>query len=144
MAISPDYKEFVAELFEPFGTVTVRSMFGGGGIYYGDVMFGLISQEQIFLKVDDRNRADFEEAGTGPFVFRPKSGKEVAMSYFLMPEHLYDDPDELAVWARKAYDAAMKTQATKPKSAKTRSGAKRRAANTTKARAPKGRPRRKT
>ena len=50
----------------------------------------------------------------GPFVYEPPSGKSVAMSYYELPERLYDDADEIVAWARKALDAALAAKASKP------------------------------
>ena len=38
------------------------------------------------------------------------------MSYWRMPDRLYDDPDELASWARDALGAAQRAAARKSKS----------------------------
>src|SRR5690606_28898327 len=114
MAVSAEYKEFVAEQLEPLGPVRIRNMFGGAGVYFDDLMFGLIAGETLFFKVDDRNRADYEAEEMGPFVYEPPSGKSVAMSYYELPERLYDDADELVQWARKALDAALAAKAAKP------------------------------
>ena len=35
MPISPEYREFVAELLAPLGPIGIRNMFGGAGVYYG-------------------------------------------------------------------------------------------------------------
>ncbi len=113
MAVSEDYKAFVADLFEPVGPVRIRAMFGGAGIYAdlaeGPVMFGLIAFETVYLKVDDGNRADFEAAGMEPFVYESPAGKKGVMSYYQLPDDLYDDPAELKIWAQKALDAALRT-----------------------------------
>ncbi|MBA4209843.1 MAG: transcriptional regulator [Parvibaculum sp.] len=114
MAVSAEYREFVSEQLEPLGPVRIRNMFGGAGVYLGDLMFGLIAGETLFFKVDDRNRADYEAEEMGPFVYEPPSGKAVAMSYYELPERLYDDADELVAWARKALDAALSAKAAKP------------------------------
>ena len=114
MAVSAEYKEFVSEQLEPLGPVRIRNMFGGAGVYLDDLMFGLIAGETLFFKVDDRNRADYEAEEMGPFVYEPPSGKSVAMSYYELPERLYDDADELVQWARKALDAALAAKAAKP------------------------------
>ncbi|MEQ8282540.1 MAG: TfoX/Sxy family protein [Parvibaculum sp.] len=114
MAVSPEYKEFVAEQLEPLGSVRIRNMFGGAGVYLDDLMFGLIAGETLFFKVDDRNRADYVAEGSGPFIYEPPSGKTIAMSYYELPERLYDEPVELIDWARKALDAALATKAAKP------------------------------
>lgn len=114
MAVSAEYREFVSEQLEPLGPVRIRNMFGGAGVYLDDLMFGLIAGETLFFKVDDRNRADYEAEEMGPFVYEPPSGKSVAMSYYELPERLYDDADELVQWARKALDAALAAKAAKP------------------------------
>lgn len=114
MAVSSEYKAFVAEQLEPLGPVRIRNMFGGAGVYFDDLMFGLIAGETLFFKVDERNRGDFEGEEMGPFVYEPPSGKSVAMSYYELPERLYDEPEELILWARRALDAALAAKASKP------------------------------
>ncbi len=120
MAVSAEYRDFVIEQLEPLGAVRIRNMFGGAGVYLGDLMFGLIAGETLYFKVDDRNRADFEAEDMGPFVYEPPSGKAVAMSYYELPERLYDDADELVSWARKALDAALTARSAKPAPARRR------------------------
>jgi DNA transformation protein len=76
-------------------------------------MFGLVADERVYLKVSDANRADFEAEGAGPFVWVTPDGKEMMMSYFELPDRLYDDPEELKVWAMKALDVALGVAAKK-------------------------------
>lgn len=114
MAVSSEYKAFVAEQLEPLGPVRIRNVFGGAGVYFDDLMFGLIAGETLFFKVDERNRSDFEGEEMGPFVYEPPSGKSIAMSYYELPERLYDEPEELILWARRAVDAAHAAKAAKP------------------------------
>jgi DNA transformation protein len=131
MAVSAEYKDFVTEQLEPLGPVRIRNMFGGAGVYLDDLMFGLIAGETLYFKVDERNRADYETEDMGPFVYEPPSGKSVAMSYYELPERLYDDPDELVQWARKALDAALAAKSAKPaprKRASKKSAARRKTA----------------
>lgn len=109
MAISAEYREFVRDLLAPFGQVQIRALFGGCGIYLDDVMFGLVFGEQIYLKADDVNRPDFEAAGQPAFVYPLKTGATASMSFFLIPDNLYDDADEMAAWAAKAFAAAQRS-----------------------------------
>jgi len=109
MAPSAEFKAFVEDLFAPFGPVSVRAMFGGAGIFADGVMFGLIGDERIYLKTDEKGRKAFEDEGAEPFTFRLKTGEIVAMSYMELPERLYDEPGELTEWARRAYDVALKS-----------------------------------
>jgi DNA transformation protein and related proteins len=101
----------IVELFSAFGPVTVRRMFGGAGIYADDTMFALIADGTIYLKTGESNAAMFEREQLAPFTFSKRTGERVATSYRRMPDRLYDDPDELAAWARAALAAA---QAPKP------------------------------
>ncbi len=108
MPVSEEYREYVRDLFTAFGPIRIRSMFGGAGVFRDDLMFGLIIEDQIYLKVDDHNRADYEATGQAPLSFERKDGRTMAMSYYLIPDALYDDTDELAVWAKNAFAAAQR------------------------------------
>jgi DNA transformation protein and related proteins len=102
--------DFIRDLFAAFGPVTVRRMFSGAGIFADGLMFGLIVREVIYLKADATGAVDFEREGCKPFTYTrgKKSGSpsEHALPYWRLPERLYDDPDELAVWAKRAFAAA--------------------------------------
>ena len=95
--------------------VTAKRMFGGHGIFRHGLMFGLVADSVLYLKVDDQNRSDFEERGLGPFTYEGK-GKPMSMSYHQAPEETLDNVDEMIEWAGSAYAAAVRSQ--KPKKAK--------------------------
>jgi len=57
----------------------------------------------LYFKVDDSNRPDFEEAGTGPF--RPYDDDRT-MNYYEVPAEVLEDPDELKRWCTKALEVA--------------------------------------
>jgi DNA transformation protein len=108
MAAKRDPRRF-DDLFAPFGRIALRSMFGGEGIYSGPVMLGLVFEDRIFLKVDDESRPGFIAEGASPFTYTlKKDGVHTSRHYYALPERLYDDPDELAEWARKALLSAGK------------------------------------
>ena len=116
--------EFIRDLFAPFGPVVVRRMFGGAGIFREGLMFGLLFDGAIFLRVDQDSIPDFEREGSQPFVYtRAKSPGKVgraSLSYWRLPERLYDDPEELVVWATRAL-AIVQRKKTAPRA---RTGAK--------------------
>lgn len=114
MAISPEYRDFVQELLAPLGPVSIRRMFGGGGVFYDEVMFALIADETLYLKVDDETRPAFEAAGQGPFTYQRSEGQRAMRSYYQLPDELFDEPDELRLWARRAVDVALRAHAAKP------------------------------
>ena len=127
--------EFIRDLFAPFGPVTMRRMFGGAGLWSDGSMFGLVFDGAIFLKVDETSIPDFAREGSRPFVYtRAKSPGRVgraSLSYWRLPERLYDDPEELAVWAARALAIAERKKLAprargKRKNGKAGKGAKRR------------------
>jgi DNA transformation protein len=107
--------EFIRELFAPFRPVTVKRMFGGAGIYAEGLMFALEFDGAIYLRVDPASIPDFEREGSTPFVYTrfksPGRVRRPSLSYWRLPERLYDDPDELAVWAARALAIAERKKA---------------------------------
>ena len=115
MTVSDGFLSFVRDQCEPLGSVSVRRMFGGAGIYADGVMFGLVADDVLYLKADDTTEPRFRDEGCGPFTYEPKTGKRVSMSYFRVPERLFDDPEDFALWARDALAVAQGARAAKSK-----------------------------
>jgi DNA transformation protein len=108
--------EDIRELFAAFGPVTVRRMFGGAGVFAEDMMLALVADGVIYLKADEQTVPAFEREGLGPFTYMRRGSSAAVMSYWRMPERLYDDPEELATWARAALETARRAAArTRPK-----------------------------
>jgi DNA transformation protein len=107
--------DHIAELFSAFGPVSMRRMFGGAGVFFDGLMIGLVSHGTIYLKADDTTAPLFEREGCKPFTYAAKARKRTVMSYWRMPERLYDDPDELACWAAQALAVARSKAKTGPK-----------------------------
>jgi DNA transformation protein len=103
--------DHIQELFAAFGPVSVRRMFSGAGVYAGGVMFAIVVDGVIHLKSAPEGAAAFEREGCEPFAYTAKGGRRVLMSYWQMPDRLYDDPDALAIWARRALAVAQAKQA---------------------------------
>ena len=112
MSGAPD-TDFLTELFSGFGPVAVRRMFSGSGVFADGLMIALVVDGVIYLKADDSFVPLFEREGQTPFSYKTRDGKRTLNSYWRMPERLYDEPDELAEWARLALAAARR--ATKKK-----------------------------
>jgi len=111
------FHEFVRELFAGLGPVQIKRMFGGAGGYADGVMFLLLADDTIHVKVDDALRAELREEGSGPFVWEPQSGprkgEKLDLGYWRLPDSALDDPDEAAKWGRKALAIAKANAASK-------------------------------
>ncbi len=124
MAPGTVMRDYALELLEPMGAAA-RSMFGGFGLFRDGVMFGLIADDVLYFKTGDANRADYEDAGTGSFVYGREGHRTIAMSYHEVPSEVMEDREEILVWAQKALAVTRAAKDGKHKRAKkTRSAQK--------------------
>lgn len=112
MPVSPEYRDYVLEQLERVHPVRARAMFGGAGLYYADLFFALLDDDNLYFKVDDTNRADFEASGMGPF--RPYGNDAQAMQYYEVPGDILEDADELRRWMDKAIAVAASARRSRP------------------------------
>lgn len=121
MALSPELREHIRDLFAGVGPVQVRRMFGGAGVYLDDACFAIIIDDEIYMRGDDALGPDFEDAGAERWVYSSERRGQVAMPYWRLPDSAQDDPDEAAEWARRslapAREAAAKKAAAKARKA---------------------------
>lgn len=120
MAVSASFKEFIAEQLSGVGPIAIRGMFGGAGIFADNVMFALIVSDTLYLKTDAEGAKRFEDEGSAPFSYETTRGTHTLGSYWRVPERLYDEPDEMTDWARRAIGVAMSGGTAKSKPAKAR------------------------
>ncbi len=111
MAASRAFLDHVADQLRGFGPFAIRRMFGGAGLFRGGLMFGLVLRDALYFKVGDGNRAAFLAAGARPFAYQRRGAPAVLVSYYEVPAAVFDDPDELADWARAASSAALASSA---------------------------------
>lgn len=117
-------RDAIADLFSSFGPVSIRRMFSGFGVYSDGICFALHLRDVFYLKADGATIPSFESEGVRPFSYDARGKTVVIRSYWQMPERLYDDPDELAQWARRALDVARRAKDAKPKRRSKRPAAK--------------------
>jgi DNA transformation protein len=101
-------RDFLIDLFSDFGPVTIRRMFSGFGISADGINFALALRGGVFLRADEQSISRFEAEGAKPFQYQTKTKTVVVNSYWQLPERLYDEPQELADWARAALSAAQR------------------------------------
>lgn len=118
MASDTEFPEYVLDLIAQVGppfdaAARLRRMFGGHGIFCDGVMFALIADDVLFLKVDDETKPSFRDAGSEPFTYE-KSGKLIELSYLTVPDDAAENVEELRPWAHMALAAANRAKAKKP------------------------------
>ncbi|OKO67387.1 TfoX/Sxy family protein [Bradyrhizobium sp. NAS96.2] len=101
-------REFLIDLFADFGPVTLRRMFSGYGISADGTNFALALRAGLYFRADEETIPQFEAEGCGPFQYQTRSKTVTVNSYWQLPARLFDDSEELAVWARSALGAAQR------------------------------------
>lgn len=112
------FVDSVLDLLQPLGGVSAKRMFGCYGLFKEGLMFGLVEGETLYFKVDDENRATFDEAGLGPMVFVDRHGKTGTLSYYQAPEAVLSSPMRMKPWALLGWQAAQRKAAKTKKAAK--------------------------
>jgi DNA transformation protein len=127
MVASDTFAEFLREQLAPLGHVTLRRMFGKSGVFCDAVMIGMVTENTLYFRVDDDNREAFKEAESFPPLNYAKQGSTIDLSFWRVPERLFDEPDELIDWARAALAAAHRVAAKRARAAPEQAAPKRKA-----------------
>lgn len=126
MPCSPAFADHAVDLLSGLGPVDARRMFGGYGLYAHDVMFGLLDDDELYLKTDAETRERFRAAGCRMWVY-PRLPET---NYYRPPDEAHEDAEAMLPWARLGLEAALRAQAAK--AAKAQASAARRTARASK------------
>lgn len=122
MASKDEFAHYCAELLAPLGTVRVRRMFGGHGLYIDELFVAIVAGETLYLKADPETAPAFEAAGGRPFSYEAR-GRRTSLGFWTPPVEAMDSPGLMTPWARLALGAALRARAGKAKGKRTRLGA---------------------
>lgn len=106
MASNNDFVQYIADQCETAGVITVKKMFGDYGIYCDGKIFGLICDDQFFIKPTEAVRPLLRKIDLCP----PYEG---AKDYFLITD--VDDRDYLALLVRETCKALPEPKPKKKK-----------------------------
>ena len=104
-----EFLDSLHEVFSSFGTIGVRRMFGGYGVFHDGLMFGLVADDVLYLKADGQSSKLFANRGLPQFEYEKKS-QRVKLSYYMAPEEIFDDPGQAKIWAIHAFEAALRSR----------------------------------
>jgi DNA transformation protein len=93
------FKEFVLDQLRDLGGVEARAMFGGHGLYSGDLFFGILHNGRLYFKTNASTAPAYIEKGMKPF--RPNA-KMTLKTYYEVPADILEEADQLVEWAKKA------------------------------------------
>ncbi|MGF1788434.1 TfoX/Sxy family DNA transformation protein [Photobacterium swingsii] len=102
------------KLFDCFGSVKSRSMFGGFGIFAGETMFALVVKNKLHLRANAKNIEVFKEANLSPYVYE-KRGFPVVTKHFAIPDIWWNTPEMIIEYAQGSLEGAKNDKETKSK-----------------------------
>lgn len=105
-----EFVDHCLELLGRLGPCRARRMFGGQGVYVGDVFIALIAGRRLYLKMDAASLPAFAAQGCEPFSFEAR-GQVTTTSYWSVPDEAMESPELMTPWGRRALDAALRAAA---------------------------------
>ena len=112
MAVQPRYLAYILEQLAGIAGLRSRRMFGGVGLYSGDLFFGLIDDDTLFFKADSSNSAEYVARNMPRFMPFPER-PEAVMAYYQVPADIVEDIEAIQSWARKSVAVALASHAAK-------------------------------
>lgn len=103
----------IAEFFAALGPVTIRRMFSGKGVYVAGVIVAIEFGGELRLKADSVSAPAFAAAGATQWAYDGHQGVAM-MPYWSIPDEALDDPDLMAEWVGRAFEAGLRANAGKP------------------------------
>lgn len=97
-----DFVAFVLDQLAGLPDVRHRRMFGGTGLYQGELFFAIVDRGRLYFRTDDAGRVEFERRGMAPFAPNPR---QVLKNYYEVPVDVLEDDSLLCDWARRAVAA---------------------------------------
>jgi DNA transformation protein len=93
------FRDFVLEQLSALDSLRCKRMFGGHGLYSGELFFGIVFDGRLYFKTNPDTLPDFLAFNAA--VFAP-SEKQVLKNYREVPVDILEDASTLTTWARKA------------------------------------------
>ena len=117
MGVSAAYIDTLGELFGFVPEFRVKRMFGGAGVFSGELMFALAFEDDLYLRADDESRGELEAIGSEPFTYEAR-GEVMTLGYWRAPGEIWDDPEAAQRWAARSLEAAARKRAAKSRKKK--------------------------
>lgn len=104
-----EFTDYLHEVFELAGPITIKRMFDGHTIYYQGLPVGIVYDETLFFKADAETRVHFEQHNLPQFTYQKKD-KTIGLPYFQAPEDIFEDKHEAAIWLKRAFEASLRSK----------------------------------
>jgi DNA transformation protein len=107
MALNEEFINFILDQLKGLGDFETRKMFGGVALLHQGSAFAKIKHDKLWLKVDDRNRSEFDKLGMRQYTYGKDNSRK--LNFFETPLEVVEDREELVRWAKKSVMVALKS-----------------------------------
>ncbi|MFC1553706.1 TfoX/Sxy family protein [candidate division KSB1 bacterium] len=114
--VSDELSAFLDDSFGGF-IIEKRKMFGCPVYFVNTNMFAGVFEDQIFLRLSEKDREEIKDEYDESQHFDPLGGKPMR-EYIVIPDQLYNNTAEFTIWLNRSYDYANSLPQTKKKSGK--------------------------
>lgn len=104
-----EFTDYLHEVFELAGPITIRRMFDGHTLYYQGVPVGIAYDNMLYLKADVETQHHFQKLNLPQFTYQKKD-KIIGLPYFQAPDEIFDDRHEAAIWLKRAFEASLRSK----------------------------------
>ena len=88
------FVSFVEDQLRALPDVRLRAMFGGHGVYQGEVFFAIVHNGRLYFKTTPQTAGDYINMGMRSF--------KGLKNYYEVPVDIVEDDSKLVAWARVA------------------------------------------
>ncbi len=103
-----------AATYLPMLELSFRAMFGGTMIYVAGKPFASLSEPGLSLKLNENDRAALLQEPEAKFL--QHDGEAPSKQYVVVPPHILEDNEQLALWLERSATYAMSIPSKKRKS----------------------------
>jgi len=100
MSLSKSFIEYVLDQLSYCSGVHTRKMFGCMALYRNGEVFAFISDDVIYLKVNEITKEKFILAGSKPF--KPFPNRPIIESYYELPIDIIENSEKFIEWIDEA------------------------------------------
>ncbi|QNN21522.1 TfoX/Sxy family protein [Planctomycetales bacterium ZRK34] len=107
MAANSEFVEYVVDALTGFDFVEPRRMFGGYGLFCDEVMFAIVVDDVLYVRVDAVTDGDFDDEVSPRFSYM-RAGRPCKLPYRQIPDAAMDNREALCRYAELGREAAIR------------------------------------
>lgn len=108
VAVDQHTLDFAVSQFAELGHITVKKMFGGAGLYADGMIFALLDDGEIYIKVDAVNQPEFEAIGSQIFTYAVDETGPKTLNYWLLDSDRLAEKAECLKYGQLGIEASLR------------------------------------